>query len=624
MQQLIQDYLKAGLALVPIPSGSKGPTISGWNELSMSIIDVARASEINGNVGIAHAYCKQPTMALDIDDYEKSKVLFTECGVNLDSLINAQDSVGISSGRPNRKKLLYKLPPNSQLIETFKLNDSNGTAILEFRCASKNGKTVQDVLPPSIHPETGKSYQWSGSGHWSKIPVIPSELMTAYDSLRKKQSKGMDTSINQALAITKLPDITTSHLRSALLFMRSDGYELWIKMGLCLKPLGDTGRGLWFEWSATSPKFDPVYAAKVWESLKPTVIDYRSVFSEAQKMGWANPAKRIEILEPSEPNKNQVFSGFTAEELSHKTFPPLAWVVQDILPEGCYILSARPKVGKSWLALQTCLGVAFGTPVLGKQVSPGKAVYLALEDNPRRLQDRLAQLKPDGYATPNLVLHTNWLSFDNGGLEKITELIQLQKPKILVIDTLAKVRPKMARNSSVYESDYNALAPLTELANRYRCCILVITHNRKGKSDVDALEQVSGSLGLTGAVDGALVIDGVRTDKHYKLSLIGRDIPNDDELAISRKSNGEWEILGQANQVFISEERKEISELLKLHPKGLKPKEISDLLGKKPNATRRLLTSMLVDMQVISNHGIYTHTHHSSSGGNTGNSGNGV
>lgn len=624
MNSIINDYLQAGLALVPIPKGSKGPIISGWNEPSMAVINDARASEINGNVGIAHAYCKEPTVALDIDDYEKSKVLFSEHGVNLDSLINAQDSVGISSGRPNRRKLLYKLPPNGHLIETFKLNDSNGNAILEFRCASKNGKTVQDVLPPSIHPETGLPYQWSGSGHWSKLPILPSELMAAYESLRNKTSNEVNASAKQAPAITNLPDVTISHLRSALLFMKSDEYALWIKMGLCLKPLGDTGRGLWLEWSATSPKFDSAYAAKAWESLKPTVIDYRSVFSEAQKMGWVNPAKRIDKLEGGETAKSQPLGGLTAEELALKTFPPLSWVVQDILPEGCYILSARPKVGKSWLALQTCLGVAFGSSVLGKQVSAGKAIYLALEDNPRRLQDRLAQLKPEGYATPNLILHTNWLSFDNGGLEKITELIQLQKPKIVVIDTLAKVRPKMARNSSVYESDYNALAPLTELANRYRCCILVVTHNRKGKSDADALEQVSGSLGLTGAVDGALIIDGVRTDKHYKLSLIGRDIPNDDELAISRKSNGEWEILGQAKQVFISEERKEITELLKLHPKGLKPKEISDLLGKKSPATRKLLLSMTTDMQIVSNNGIYTHISHNSGSGNTGNSGNGV
>lgn len=599
MNQMIIDYLSNGMALVPIPKGRKGPTLPNWNTPSMVVKDLTQANLITGNVGLAHAYCNEPTAALDIDNYSETKKIFSSMGIDLDALYQANDAVRIESGRINRGKLLFKLPPNTQPLETHKLNDSNGNAIFELRCASRNKKTVQDVLPPSIHPDTGQPYTWGGNGHWKTLPIIPIKLLFEWQKmLNTSSSPNNEQSENYSTEI--LPEI-----RSALLHLSSDNRELWVKMGFALKKFGDSGLSLWLEWSATSLKFDSEDALRVWQSFTPTSIDYRAIFSEAQKAGWVNPIK--------------ISDGFTAEDLSKKTFAPLAWVVQDILPEGCYILSARPKVGKSWLALQTCLAVAFGTSVLGKKVTAGKAIYLALEDNQRRLQDRLKQLRPQGYATKNLILHTNWLSFDNGGLEKIKELIHSTQPKILVIDTLAKVRARMARNASVYESDYKALAPLTELANAYRCCILVVTHNRKGKSDTDALEQVSGSLGLTGAVDGALVIDGVRTDKHYKLSLIGRDIPNDDELAISRKSNGEWEILGQANQVFISEERKEITELLKLHPKGLKPKEISDLLGKKPSTIRRLLTSMLLDMQVYSNHGVYTHSTHS---GNSGNSGN--
>lgn len=616
MNPMITEYLANGFALIPIPAGRKGPNIDGWNMPNMAIKDVNKAALLTENVGIAHAYCSEPTAALDIDNYSETKRIFAEHHIDLDELYNASTSVHIESGRPNRGKLLFKLPPNMKPIETFKLNDDAGEAIFEFRCATKANKTVQDVLPPSMHPDTGKSYVWGGKGHWTKLPIMPINLIFAWQNYIKNPSQPANNHKNSSGSITTLSQETVTHLRSALLHLRSDNRELWVKIGMALKQLGDLGRGLWLEWSSTSPKFDSKDASRVWESLKPASIDYRSIFSEAQAHGWLNPTKKnIGVTLPA-----KALDGFTAEDLSKKTFPPLSWVVKDILPEGCYILSARPKVGKSWLALQTCLGVAYGTSVLGKTVSQGKAIYLALEDNQRRLQDRLSQLRPKGYATPNLILHTNWLSFDNGGLEAIIELIKNQEPKIVVIDTLAKVRPKMARNSSVYESDYNALAPLTEVANKYRCCILVITHNRKGKSDTDALEQVSGSLGLTGAVDGALVIDGVRTDKHYKLSLIGRDIPNDDELAISRKTNGEWEILGQANQVFISEERKEISELLKLHPKGLKPKEISDLLVKKPAATRRLLTSMAMDMQVINNNGIYTHTTYPSNSGNSGNS----
>lgn len=234
-------------------------------------------------------------------------------------------------------------------------------------------------------------------------------------------------------------------------------------------------------------------------------------------------------------------------------------------------------------------------------------------------------MRPQGFATDNLILHTEWPLLNKGGLEALEELIASESPRLVVIDTLAKVRPPMARNSNLYEGDYSAVAPLTTLANKYRCCILVVTHNRKGKSDSDALEQISGSLGLSGAVDGALIIDGIRSDKQYKLSLIGRDIPNDDELAISRQENGEWKILGEATQIFISAERKEITDTLRLHPAGLKPKEIADFLGKKPGTIRRLLTSMVLDRQVQNSSGTYTlisgNSNNNESIGNTGNLG---
>jgi uncharacterized membrane protein YgcG len=321
-------------------------------------------------------------------------------------------------------------------------------------------------------------------------------------------------------------------------------------------------------------------------------------------------------------------NGITAAGLADLTFAPLKWVVQGILPEGAYLLSARPKTGKSWMALQMCLSVAFGEPFFGKPTTQGTAVYLALEDNNRRLQSRLRSLRPNGYKTTELHLFTSWPKFDEGGIERLIALIERHQPVIVVIDTLAKVRPSMGRNSSVYESDYACLAPITEVANKYRTTILIVTHNRKGKSDVDPLEQISGSLGLSGSVDGALVIDGNRSDKHYTLSLIGRDIPDDDDLAIQRASNGEWQLLGQAKHIFVSAERQAIRDLLLLHPLGLAPKDIADQLAKKQPTVRKLLSSMVADGQIIVNKTIYSlppasipasspspYTHSSSSGG---------
>lgn len=431
--------------------------------------------------------------------------------------------------------------------------------------------------------------------------------------------------------------LTIESLDLVLSFIDANDEQNWSDVVNALARLyGDDGRHSFHKYSKQSVKYDEGESNKRYDRALKEVSSRPDGYGTKRLLDLArrNPSWNNPILDNESDNPVQLVirnpkqrKGITASELAEKQFNPLMWVVDDILPEGSYLLSARPKVGKSWLALQISLAVALGETTLGRDIEQGKAIYLALEDNQRRLQDRLLQLKPNGYRTDDLLLFTEWTPFDQGGIEELVSLIETEKPKLVVIDTLAKVRG-VSRNNHVYENDYKTLAPITALASTYRMCILIVTHNRKGKSENDALEQVSGSLGLTGAVDGALVIDGIRTDKQYKMSLIGRDIPNDDVLAIERKPNGEWQILGNAVQVFVSEERKAVLDLLYMKPEGLKPKDIADLLDKKQSAVRKLLINMASNMQVINENGNYKHPNpigsnsNCSSGGNLGNSGN--
>ncbi len=85
---------------------------------------------------------------------------------------------------------------------------------------------------------------------------------------------------------------TVADLRSALLHLRADEYADWVRMGLALSELGDVGRGLWLDWSATSAKFDAAGAAAKWDTFRSSEIGYRAVFEAAQAAGWVNPAKR--------------------------------------------------------------------------------------------------------------------------------------------------------------------------------------------------------------------------------------------------------------------------------------------------------------------------------------------
>jgi hypothetical protein len=527
----------------------------------------------------------------------------------------------VLSDLPPQTKTIFKLPPN-EFAEVHpdvkKYSSSHGVEVF-----SKNFWNV--LTGRRIHSDC------------ATLKYIPKEkLLEIFERLKALNPKktNPDAGIgSEDEVVPKLKDLPDRlGLIKALARIENQTEATWNEVAWCLaRLLGSEGLELYVCYCRGDFNGTP------YEKYDDAVVRdrYKRALKEVSKRpegyGLTHLSKlsgidiatitRTQVSDNNKPRDLAPLDGLTAEELASKSFPPLEWVIKDILPEGSYMLSARPKVGKSWLALQICAGVAYGEPVFDREVKQGVAIYLALEDNHRRLQSRLRKVRPLGYNTPSLHLYTKWRRFNEGGVEDLVNLIEKLKPRLVVIDTLAKVRPTTGRNN-VYESDYGALAPITEVANRFRTTVLIVHHNRKGKAECDPLEQVSGSLGLSGAVDGVLVIDGNRGDAAYTLSLIGRDIPNDEDLAISL-SDGRWTLLGAAKTVFVSQERKEISELLLLHPNGLKPKEISEHIGKRANNVRKLLISMATAGQLVNNKGVYSlPALPASDAGNTGSSGN--
>lgn len=178
------ELIQSGMALVPLPHGQKGPTAPGWNLRSSCITTPSQAQQLKGkNIGLAHAYCSPTaTCAIDIDNFRQAKAwLATHC-VDLKLLLLAPGAVVIWSGKEYSLKLLYRLPPGVPALESRKINGNDGKSALEFRCATRDGKTVQDVLPPSIHPN-GHQYQWLGQGDPLNLPEIPLALLELWSLL---------------------------------------------------------------------------------------------------------------------------------------------------------------------------------------------------------------------------------------------------------------------------------------------------------------------------------------------------------------------------------------------------------------------------------------------------------
>ena len=206
----VSQYLERGFGLIPISLGTKGPSTSGWNLSENVIFDPEQAHLLTANIGLAHAYCTPaPTAALDIDDVSKATDWLRERGQNLEELLAAPDAVQIVSGRPERAKLLYRLPSGAGPMPTKQIADcSSGEMILEFRCASATGLTVQDVLPPSTHPNTGKQYEWGGRGRWWSLPTMPESMFSLWRLQLKPQhspTRQVDRSMKAYSAIEDTP-----------------------------------------------------------------------------------------------------------------------------------------------------------------------------------------------------------------------------------------------------------------------------------------------------------------------------------------------------------------------------------------------------------------------------------
>lgn len=305
---MIQDYITAGLALVPITHG-KSPGFKGWEQRgsAMRIVN-GQAVCWNGTpphpswgVGLMHAH--SGTMALDVDDWEETK----KYGIDVDALYAAPDAVTILSGREGRGKLLYRMPlgmvmPTKKHVIQVPVeghpHKTRSHTVFELRCGTEDGTTVQDVLPPSIHPDTGLPYQWGGAGHWSRIPFIPVQLLAIWNSLLNEYKPPTTKEITNS---------SWDEVTAALVHISPDcNRDDWRNVGMGLRWKGDQtdtsdyAFKLWDEWSAgaTIPGHYPGVndLRKQWASFKSNkknLITLSTLFYLAHQGGWVRPVPDV-------------------------------------------------------------------------------------------------------------------------------------------------------------------------------------------------------------------------------------------------------------------------------------------------------------------------------------------
>lgn len=289
----------------------------------------------------------------------------------------------------------------------------------------------------------------------------------------------------------------------------------------------------------------------------------------------------------------------SARDLQHRHFPAMRWAVPNVLPEGLTIFAGVPKVGKSWFALDVARAKADGDAVLGQECERGDVLLLALEDNERRLQDRLRRVTGNDAWPENLSYATEWPRLDEGGVADIAAWIEgAANPSLVVIDTLAMVKPvPTGRSKSAYDHDVSALKPLHQLASEKRVAIVVVTHTRKAQAD-EPVERVSSTLGLTGVADTIMLLGRGPKEGTGILYARGRDLA-EFEIAV-KFENHRWQVEGDPALAFAGDTQKILIEAI---AKGATtPKEMEDATGLSGENVRQTLQRM-VKQQRVYRHG---------------------
>ena len=225
-------------------------------------------------------------------------------------------------------------------------------------------------------------------------------------------------------------------------------------------------------------------------------------------------------------------------ETKYESRPP---VIDGLLYTGAYLFVGAPKVGKSFFMAQLAYHVSTGQKLWDYAVHQGTVLYLALEDDYRRLQARMSRMfGVGGAANLRFAVYAKQLG---AGLDEQLEKFVRDRPdtRLIIIDTLQKIR-EAGGDAYSYANDYEIIGRMKQFADKKGVCVLLVHHTRKQLAG-DKFEMISGTNGLLGCADGAFLLQKEkRTDLNATLDIVGRDQPDQRLYLIRDPERLSWQL----------------------------------------------------------------------------------
>ena len=194
----------------------------------------------------------------------------------------------------------------------------------------------------------------------------------------------------------------------------------------------------------------------------------------------------------------------TTQELLDRAPDFVEFLVHDLITSNeLQIIAAPPRAGKSLLSLGLVEAVASGKEFLGRPTQQGDVIYVNCEDGDSKLKERVLAQGWDA----NIPVH--WLTeFNLSEWDKLLEVCEEIKPRLLVIDTLTSVRSDDTDENSSKVA--NLLKPLKQAAKRLNMAVILVHHTKKlnvqNLGEVDVFDTMRGSGVIRSESRGAIVL----------------------------------------------------------------------------------------------------------------------
>lgn len=285
--------------------------------------------------------------------------------------------------------------------------------------------------------------------------------------------------------------------------------------------------------------------------------------------------------------------GIDAADLLCKDLPSPTYILKPFLAEGLTLLAASPKAGKTTLMRQVAEAVNCGSEVLGETCAKGDVLFLSLEEGEVLFREKLKLMKIPEANLRGIRLEFEWPQAARG-VDRLRDWLKNRSGErsaaLIIIDSLARFRLTPSTKANIFMEDYNALKILADLCKQFPgVSICVLHHTTKANHD-DPLACISGSHGLTAAVDGYMVL--TRKAGEFKLHAGGRLWTSENQDFTLRRSGQRWWLHGAFDEATSALPRKQ-RQILELLGEGAKSNTaLCQLTGQDKSAMSHMLGAM--------------------------------